>query len=194
MERKEVIILDSDSEDDADLRRAIELSLQDESAMNDAPAVVDTPNDTKSPTPGDQVTFGGIALDRKEMEKARLCRLGKRRRNSNEQSIGEPEVKRPVPRQSDGRGSSQMHYPNGIVRRTWTRGYPKTAEDITIEEVFQKDDLQLALLSSFQWDEEWLLSKLNVRKTRILLLAFAANEEQVGSTGFVRCSSHNHKS
>ncbi|KAJ6790220.1 hypothetical protein PWT90_06669 [Aphanocladium album] len=178
MTEREVIILDSDSDEDEDLRRAIALSLQDQTAFDDKPKAIDATKNTQTSALGDQVTFGSIALNRKEMEEARLNRLGKRRRNSNEPSIGEPQVKRPAAQRS-GPGESQARYTQGIIRRTWTRGYPKTSDDITIEEVFQKDELQLALLSSFQWDEEWLLSKINVSKTRVLLLAFAASEEQM---------------
>ncbi|OAQ95840.1 hypothetical protein LLEC1_00249 [Akanthomyces lecanii] len=176
MAKKEVIILDSDSDDDEDTRRAIELSLQDPSMMNEE--AIHTAKSTESSAAVDHTTFGGISLNRKEMEEARLHRLGKRRRNSNESGAGEPAMKRPTPQRSE-QGSLQARYPQGIVRRTWTHGYARTSDDITIEEILQKEHLQLALLSSFQWDEEWLLSKLNVSKTRVLLVAFAASEEQM---------------
>lgn len=74
---------------------------------------------------------------------------------------------------------SNLPYPNGTVKRTWSRGCPRTGDEITIEEVFQKDQLELAVLSSFQWDEEWMISKLDIRRTKILLLAFAKDEAQV---------------
>lgn len=180
MTENEVIVLDSDSDEDEDTRRAIELSLQDQSTMVDS--ATDTSKNTEGSAPANHATFGDFSLNRKEMEEARLNRLGKRRRNSNESSAGQPATKRLTPQQSERATSSQAQYPKGIVRRTWARGFTKTPDDITIEEIFQKEDLQLALLSSFQWDEEWLLSKLNVSKTRILLVAFAASEEQVKSS------------
>ncbi|OAA54435.1 Tyrosyl-DNA phosphodiesterase [Cordyceps fumosorosea ARSEF 2679] len=178
MADREVILLDSDSDEDEDLRRAIGLSLQDQSNVKDADADA-VPEEAQNPEAAKQATFGSIMLDRKGMEEARLSRLGKRRRNSNsnEGSAGDPATKRLTPQQSERPGAAQPPYPQGIVRRTWTKGYPKTCDDITIEEVFQMEDLQLALLSSFQWDDEWLLSKLNVGTTRVLLLAFAADEE-----------------
>ncbi|KAM3508241.1 hypothetical protein MY10362_001301 [Beauveria mimosiformis] len=176
MTEKEVITLDSDSDEDEDLRRAIQLSLQDQIMMNDAAA--DASSNAGTFAPANHATFAGIPMNRKEMEEARLNRLGKRRRNSIESSTEEPAMKRLTPQRSERAESSQPRYLQGTVRRTWTRGYSKTSDDITIEEVLQKDDLQLALLSSFQWDEKWLLSKLNTSKTRILLLAFAASEEQ----------------
>ncbi|KAM3498335.1 hypothetical protein MY11210_009680 [Beauveria gryllotalpidicola] len=176
MTEKEFITLPSDSDEDEDLRRAIQLSLQDQYMMNDAAA--DASSDAGTSAPANPATFAGLLLNRKEMEEARLHRLGKRRRNSIESSTEEPAMKRLTPQRSERAESSQPRYLQGTVRRTWTQGYTKTSDDITIEEILQKDDLQLALLSSFQWDEEWLLSKLNTSKTRILLLAFAASEEQ----------------
>lgn len=82
--------------------------------------------------------------------------------------------------------SAMLPYPHGAVRKTWVLGQPRRpGVDITIEEVFQKDHLELAVLSSFQWDEEWLMKKLNMerwrtRKTKVLLIAYAQDEDQVG--------------
>ncbi|KAL7945716.1 tyrosyl-DNA phosphodiesterase I [Trichoderma barbatum] len=88
---------------------------------------------------------------------------------------------RPVPAPaptSSRSSSSNLPYPKGTVKRTWSRGCARTGDEITIEEVFQKDQLELAVLSSFQWDEEWMISKLDIRRTKILLLAFAKDEAQ----------------
>lgn len=77
-------------------------------------------------------------------------------------------------------GSATIHlpYPKGTVLRTWARGNPRQ-DDISIEEVLQKDHLELAVLSSFQWDEEWLMAKLNMKKTKVLLIAYAPDEAAV---------------
>lgn len=79
---------------------------------------------------------------------------------------------------SKGVSEAGLPYPHGIVRRTLALGYARR-DDITIEEVLQRDTLELAVLSSFQWNEEWLMSKLNLGKTKILLVAYAADEETV---------------
>lgn len=79
---------------------------------------------------------------------------------------------------SKGVSEAGLPYPQGIVRRTLARGYARR-DDITIEEVLQRDTLELAVLSSFQWDEEWLMSKLNLGKTKVLLVAYAEDEETV---------------
>ena len=41
-----------------------------------------------------------------------------------------------------------LRFPQGVVKRTWASGFPRTADDISIEEVLQKADLELAVISS----------------------------------------------
>ncbi|OAA57873.1 mitochondrial translation optimization protein [Niveomyces insectorum RCEF 264] len=77
-----------------------------------------------------------------------------------------------------GSASSRLPFARGVVKRTWVRGQPRLGDDITIDEVWQKDALELAVLSSFQWDEDWMLAHLNMRTTKLLLVAYAANEVQ----------------
>lgn len=73
-----------------------------------------------------------------------------------------------------------LKYPRGVVKRTFVKGHPKLSNDITIEEILQKDELQLAVLSSFQWDEEWLMSKVRP-ETKLILVAFAPDDATVCS-------------
>ena len=82
---------------------------------------------------------------------------------------------------------AEIPYPHGVVKKTWAYGQPRRGDDIKIEEVFQKDKLQLAVLSSFQWDEEWLLSKIDISRTKMILIAFANNEAQVGTFDWCSC-------
>lgn len=72
-----------------------------------------------------------------------------------------------------------LPFPQGIVKKTWAYGVPRNGDDIKIEEVLRAKDLELAVLSSFQWDEEWLMSKLNMRKTKLVLVAYAGDDNQV---------------
>ncbi|KAI9782798.1 MAG: hypothetical protein M1816_001708 [Peltula sp. TS41687] len=78
-----------------------------------------------------------------------------------------------VDRPSDTGG--QLQYPHGTIKKTWAFGYAR-ADDIKIEEVLQKNTLTTAVLSSFQWDVEWLLRKLDLTKTK-LVLAMQAKDE-----------------
>ena len=71
-----------------------------------------------------------------------------------------------------------IHYPEGAVFRTWAFGYERS-DDIKIEEVLQKEDLQVAVLSAFQWDMEWLFSKLNPEKSRLLFIMHAEGDDMI---------------
>ncbi len=75
---------------------------------------------------------------------------------------------------------TSLPFPRGVVKKTWAYGQPRLGDDIKIEEVLQKDRLELAVLSSYQWDEDWLMSKIDIRRTRLVLVAFASSEAQVG--------------
>ena len=181
----EVIDLESDMDEDEALRYAIALSLQEQ----DKPDVKDA-EQPKPPSQGQVqpsgATFGSLALDRKKMEEERLKRLAKRRRQDDGDNDSVVEVP-PPKRQATSEGPSSrpftsqspLPFPKGTVKRTWARGFPRTSDDIKIEEVFQKETLQLAVLSSFQWDDEWMISKLNMTRTKLMLVAFAADEAQV---------------
>jgi hypothetical protein len=70
-------------------------------------------------------------------------------------------------------------WPLGAVKKTHVSGIPRKGNDITIEEVFQRADLELAVLSSFMWDMDWLFSKLDTQRTRFILVMQAKEEETV---------------
>ena len=121
-------------------------------------------------TPTSSLSFLGI--DRKKMEQERLARKRK-------VSISPP-PSRKIPRTSPGASiqASDRHldssknpgrsmFPRGTVKKTWAFGCPRTSDDIKLEEVLQRQDLNLAVLSSFQWDVEWLLAKINTRSMSV---------------------------
>ena len=68
-----------------------------------------------------------------------------------------------------------LQYPHGTVKKTWAYGHPRQ-NDIKIDEVLQKDDLNIAVLSAFQWDFDWLLQKLNLQRTRLLFIMHAKDK------------------
>ncbi|KAM5353765.1 hypothetical protein ACJ41O_000415 [Fusarium nematophilum] len=196
--RQDPVDLGSDMDEDEALRYAIALSLQEQeeqessrdqqgSQIPDASASTSRRNGTGS---AGGASGGLLSLDRKKMEEERLQRLAKRRRSPSSDDIVSvvevPPPKRRAPVEPSGSSATASAaapprlppFPNGAVKRTWARGYPRTSEDIKIEEVLQKDRLQLAVLSSYQWDDEWLMSKLDLRRTKLLLVAYAADEAQ----------------
>ncbi|KAJ5826138.1 tyrosyl-DNA phosphodiesterase domain protein [Penicillium riverlandense] len=85
---------------------------------------------------------------------------------ANSPKFGVQPTARPVPQ-----------WPLGAVKKTHVSGIPRKGNDITIEEVFQRADLELAVLSSFMWDMEWLFSKLDTQRTRFILVMQAKEEE-----------------
>ncbi|KAK1835229.1 hypothetical protein QBC39DRAFT_388923 [Podospora conica] len=165
-----------------------------------------TPNPISAPSlPAAPSSFSLlVGLDRKKMEEERLARAAKKRKADDQLgSAGEggdrPHQRIKVENESSapavaassatvaqtGSGSSagkssngEVPFPRGVVKRTWCNGQPRTGDDIKIEEVLQKDKLELAVLSSFQWDEEWLLTKVDIERTKMVLIAFANDERQ----------------
>ncbi|KAL2022295.1 hypothetical protein VTK56DRAFT_5693 [Thermocarpiscus australiensis] len=159
------------------------------------------PSASENPPPPSS-SFAVLGIDRKKMEEERLARLGKRKASE----LGDVREARPVqrPRTANaqpsppsesghvGKGKreelgsaasakppgSDLPFPRGVVKKTWAFGHPRQADDIKIEEVLQKHKLQLAVLSSYQWDEEWLLSKIDLARTKLVLIAFATDEAQ----------------
>lgn len=176
----------NDMEEDEQLRYAIALSLQQQDTQEEheqqEPQISNAPTSTarRNGSGSGGASLGLHSFDRKKMEKERLQRLAKRRRSdSNDDDVVEiPPPKRKISAQVP-RSPSLPPFPNGSIKRTWAKGYPRTAEDIKIEEIFQKEKLELAVLSSYQWDDEWLLSKVDTRRTRLLLVAYAADDAQV---------------
>ncbi|KAJ5203938.1 tyrosyl-DNA phosphodiesterase-domain-containing protein [Penicillium cinerascens] len=77
-------------------------------------------------------------------------------------------VARPVPQ-----------FPLGAVKKTSISNAPRSNDDITIEEVLQRGDLELAVLSSFLWDMEWLFTKMDTVSTRFILMMHAKEKRMV---------------
>ncbi|KAF9245169.1 hypothetical protein DTO012A7_8824 [Penicillium roqueforti] len=72
---------------------------------------------------------------------------------------------------------SVAQWPLGAVKKTHIAGFPRSGNDITIEEVIQRGDLELGVFSSFMWDMPWLCSKFNNLTTRIIFVMQANDEE-----------------
>lgn len=208
LDSPEVIDLSSltdDEDDDAELKRAIALSLEEQTNIRhdvqNSPQRPSVPlNRNQNPKSPCMTTFGSLLLDRKTMEFERQQRL-KRKRDGSSPPAREPPrpaskanlsslSKKPLEstpqktsitiREANTISSrSILPFPTGTVKRTWTHGQERRGDDIKIEEVFQKSELKLAVLASFQWDDDWLLSKINLSQTRLICVAFARDEAHV---------------
>lgn len=228
-------VVTSDTEqgddDDTDLKRAIELSMQgsrDEVDLTEAPDSPEKGLKNSLPEPVSEpasepvsnfpsveskqasASMGMLGLDRKQMEEERIARLAKRK--TQDHSLDEPGPKHmkisaspqrkfyneiaampgrpssPSTRHTPGGKATEqrvpsnqpgIQFPEGIIKKTWAFGCPRVGDDIRIEEVFQQSDLELAILSSFMWDTDWLFSKLNIAKIRFLLIMQAKDEHTV---------------
>lgn len=73
--------------------------------------------------------------------------------------------------------ASGVQYPDGVVKKTWVKGCPRE-DDIKIEELFQKDDLELAVLSTFQVDPDWVAEKI-LETTKVIWVLQAKDEKEV---------------
>lgn len=192
---REASIVDIADDGDEDLKRAIALSLQESGAQEpsskpestSAPSSdqAQTKNQPEPKTTGDSF----LGLDRKKMEEERLARLGKRKAEDAPPS-DQRELKqtRTEPRQSassvqakSGPPSSvpYIQFPAGVVKKTFAIGKPRTDDDIRLDEVLQSSDLELAVLSSFMWDMDWLFGKVNLKKSRFILVMQAKDDATV---------------
>ncbi|TPX24721.1 hypothetical protein DIZ76_010156 [Coccidioides immitis] len=166
--------------------------------------------DNKGSSPSSKEHSSGAfslrGMDRKKQEEERLARLAKKRKAEDVSSADSParqaKAVKSAPIDLTEESNQQNHakavataskplasntpdpslqFPNGAIKKTWAFNYPRE-DDIKFEEVVQKDDLELAVLSSFQWNMDWLFTKFNVKKTRFLLVMGHKYEEEKQQT------------
>ncbi|OQO14869.1 hypothetical protein B0A48_00251 [Cryoendolithus antarcticus] len=79
---------------------------------------------------------------------------------------------------SASRPPGSLAFPKGIVRKTWALGHPREGTDIKLEEVLEPLTLRTAVLSAFQWDPTWLLTKLRRSQTKCIFVMQAKTFEE----------------
>jgi len=130
------------------------------------------------------ITAGLLGLNRRQMENERLARTAHRvrdedayarkRKASTSPAQSHDRVReqksKDVPKPLGDTSTKSQHrqfeapklsgaqYPNGTVKKTWALGHDRNGDDIKIEEVLQRSDLEVAVLSSFQVDADCTLS------------------------------------
>lgn len=125
---------------------------------------------TAAPTPKP-----AFLLDRKAMEQERLARLGKRKRPPSPDLPSKQVVKQTASVPSPPPPSA-IQFPHGAIKRTYAYKHPRTS-DITISEVLQPSTLNIAVLSSFQWDNEWIFHHADPRRIKQLWIMGAKDDE-----------------
>jgi len=194
--------LTSDTEDegeDEDIRRAIALSLQEtavsgvsESAAQGyvpaSSALSSLPENAKSaqsstdttPSQASSAPTSLFGLDRKAMEQERLARVGKRKRDPSPERPSKQIAMSPLTEGTTVKPLStqntMLQYPRGAIKRTFAAKYPRT-DDITLDEVLQADTVNIAVISSFMWDSEWLYKKLNPVKVKQIWIMNAKDRD-----------------
>ena len=109
--------------------------------------------------------------------------------NASNQRLKQPEAAATVKQEANDGSSAQeisslqgsLKYPHGVVKKTWAFGFPRTNNDIKLEEVLEPLTLRTAVLSAFQWDVNWVLAKLktplNSGSTKCLFIMQAETDE-----------------
>ncbi|KAL8932407.1 MAG: hypothetical protein Q9216_006849 [Gyalolechia sp. 2 TL-2023] len=168
-------------------REIINLDSDDGSTTDDLPEEV-VAQGNKSIQPEPPPPMGILGLDRKAMEQERLAR--KRRASISPPpprkvpKISSPPREAPTATLSNDQKlesisstqPSRLAFPDGVVKKTWAFGHPRQ-DDVKLEEVLERHDLNLAVLSSFQWDAEWLLRKINTKTTQLVFVMQADTDE-----------------
>lgn len=70
-----------------------------------------------------------------------------------------------------------IQFPFGVVKKTWAFGFPRM-DDIKIEEVLQRSTLEHAVLSAFQIEPDWVISKIKPT-TKVIWVLQAKTEAEV---------------
>lgn len=119
------------------------------------------------PLAGFPASLSGRALSVYETKPANLKKLP----TSNSTNAGTAKEQVPAVSFYNNRQNtlSGIQYLNGVVKKTWVRGCPRQGDDIKIEEVLQKEDLDFAVLSAYQVDPDWVISKLEP-KTKVVMV------------------------
>lgn len=133
---------------------------------------------------------GIMGRDRAAMEAERLARLASRKRpapvypseveRKDQVASKKPRIETPTNYASaitTPTTPSTLQYPGGVLKRTCSKLHPRD-NDIKIEEVLMKDKLKIAVLSSFQWDQDWIFSKINLKTTKMVVVMEAKNEAE----------------
>ncbi|KAL5114007.1 hypothetical protein ACEQ8H_008112 [Pleosporales sp. CAS-2024a] len=194
--------LTSDTEDeDDDMRRAIALSLK-EASRPSSPSMsllhtkaysiprpsADTGTQAAAkslPCEQPQISLGIRGMNRKLMEQERLARLGKRKRalspDQSSKKITGTTAEMIKDTQMSRSSSSiakdpNLQYPTGVIKRTFATKFPRT-DDITIDEVLQADSVDMAVISSFMWDAEWVMKKLNPLHVKQMWIMHAKGQD-----------------
>lgn len=176
-------------------KQIVDLDCGDETTTDEDTLPNQTKPTVKSPP---NPVHSMLGLDRKAMERERLARKRKASISPPPQhkiakaetfapsipttisksSQTEPTVARTLENKASSIASSppDLEFRSGAIKKTWAFGHSRNGFEIKLEEVLQRQDLTLAIFSSFQWDVEWLLRKLDTHRTQIMFVMQAKED------------------
>ncbi|KAI7300879.1 phospholipase D/nuclease, partial [Hortaea werneckii] len=167
----------------AGLKRERSISPRELSNARKAPKIEETTFDLPS---GARLNFLSTAINGQQTSrKSASANLATDRHKSLPAAIkaeeGEDAIKQESPSPSQPANPGSLQYPHGVVKKTWAFGHPRH-NDIKLEEVLEPQTLRTAVLSAFQWDTDWVLSKLRTPlkggKTKCVFIMQAKQESE----------------
>ncbi|RMX86066.1 hypothetical protein D0868_15228 [Hortaea werneckii] len=167
----------------AGLKRERSISPRELSDARKAPKVEETTFDLPS---GARLNFLSTAINEQQTSrKSASANLATDRHRTLPTAIKIEEekdaIKQENPSPSQPALPGSLPYPHGVVKKTWAFGHPRH-NDIKLEEVLEPQTLRTAVLSAFQWDTDWVLSKLKTPlqggKTKCVFVMQAKQESE----------------
>ncbi|RMY79788.1 hypothetical protein D0862_13027 [Hortaea werneckii] len=165
------------------LKRERSISPRELSDARKAPKIEETTFDLPS---GARLNFLSTAINGQQASrKSASANLATDRHKSLPSAIkaeeGKDAIKQESPPPSQPTLPGSLQYPHGVVKKTWAFGHPRN-NDIKLEEVLEPQTLRTAVLSAFQWDTDWVLSKLKTPlkggKTKCVFVMQAKQESE----------------
>ncbi|KAI7501245.1 phospholipase D/nuclease [Hortaea werneckii] len=167
----------------AGMKRERSISPRELSDARKAPKIEETTFDLPS---GARLNFLSTAINEQQASrKSASANLATNRHKSLPSAIkaeeGNDAIKQESPSPSKSAPPGSLQYPHGVVKKTWAFGHPRH-NDIKLEEVLEPQTLRTAILSAFQWDTDWVLSKLKTPlkggKTKCVFIMQAKQESE----------------
>ncbi|GAB1730215.1 hypothetical protein NU195Hw_g3597t1 [Hortaea werneckii] len=163
----------------AGIKRERSISPRELSDARKAPKVEETTFDLPS---GARLNFLSTAINEQQTSrKSASANLATDRHRSVPSAIKAEEGEESIKPPSKPAPPGSLQYPHGVVKKTWAFGHPRH-NDIKLEEVLEPQTLRTAVLSAFQWDTDWVLSKLKTPlkggKTKCVFIMQAKQESE----------------
>ncbi|KAK8066562.1 tyrosyl-DNA phosphodiesterase domain-containing protein [Apiospora hydei] len=76
--------------------------------------------------------------------------------------------------------SGGLRWPKGVVRKTWAAGFHPQGTKSRSTKYSKRTSYSWPLSAPCcsQWDDEWMLSKINVSRTKLMCIAYASSDQQ----------------